>query len=410
MILLPAKIKCSLLLSILVCHFCFTPQVLAETGSTDQSDIAILIADQNNKIFYSQNKHQSMIPASIIKLFTSLMAIHYMGENYKYKTEFYLDAKSNLTVKGYGDPLFISDTISGIAETLAGNLKPTTQNIKNIYLDQTFFNKRIMIPGVESTSFEPYNSGVAALCANFNTVNFTHSEDTDKLISAEEETPLLPFVYERIMKSGLQKGRIILEDDESRRYAGHLLGYFLEKNQIKTNHFIREREVQPDDKLILKHTSVYTLSEIIEKLLLYSNNFIANQLYITAGAIQMGPPGSLEKGGRAAYDFGKNNLGLTNFKITEGSGLSSDNRITAMDMMKVLVSFGKHKGLLRKAGDDLYKTGTLTDVRTRCGYYRKNNGDYYPYVIIINKPNAEDLINREYKKVIHLIRNTANTP
>ena len=50
--------------------------------------------------------------------------------------------------------------------------------------------------------------------------------------------------------------------------------------------------------------------------------------------------------------------------------------------------------LLRKKGNDLYKTGTLTDVRTRAGYIIGLDKKLYPYVIMVNKKDVgyEDIL------------------
>ncbi|MGD9177998.1 MAG: D-alanyl-D-alanine carboxypeptidase, partial [Desulfobacterales bacterium] len=57
---------------------------------------SILVADAQGNILFSKNADQKRIPASILKIFTSLMALHYLGDDYRFPTEFYLDQHSNL--------------------------------------------------------------------------------------------------------------------------------------------------------------------------------------------------------------------------------------------------------------------------------------------------------------------------
>ena len=175
---------------------------------------------------FSKNADTLLIPASTLKLLTSLAALHYLGEDFRFKTEFYLDPDQNLVIKGYGDPLLISEELKEIAKTLATHIS----TYKDLVLDTSYFDEPLVIPGVTS-SLQPYDSPNGALCVNFNTV-FFKKNTTGKFVSAEPQTPLLPFVLPKIKASRLSQGRILLssEDDECVQYAGHMFQYFLSEN------------------------------------------------------------------------------------------------------------------------------------------------------------------------------------
>ena len=57
-------------------------------------------------------------------------------------------------------------------------------------------------------------------------------------------------------------------------------------------------------------------------------------------------------------------------------------------MILILKHFMPYHDLLRKKNNDLFKTGTLTGVKTRAGYLLGKNDKLYPYVIMVNKPKA----------------------
>ena len=76
---------------------------------------ALLVADHDGQIIFKKNEAKKCIPASTLKLLTALAAIHHLGLSYRFKTEFYIDPKQNLKVKGYGDPLLISEVLQEIA-------------------------------------------------------------------------------------------------------------------------------------------------------------------------------------------------------------------------------------------------------------------------------------------------------
>ncbi|MCD6225003.1 MAG: D-alanyl-D-alanine carboxypeptidase, partial [Deltaproteobacteria bacterium] len=79
---------------------------------------AVLVSDSKEKILLSINADQQLIPASILKLLTALTAFHYLGTDYRFATEFYIDDDMNLKIKGYGDPLLTSKVVQEISETL----------------------------------------------------------------------------------------------------------------------------------------------------------------------------------------------------------------------------------------------------------------------------------------------------
>ena len=198
-------------------------RTFAGTGS-----LGVILADSRGEIIHEENPDTPFIPASTLKILTSLLALHHLGENFRFPTDIFLDGSDNLIIRGYGDPMLTSEVIQQMAERLAVSLKKKgVSKIGSIVVDDTYFQHGITIPGTGTTS-NPYDAPVGAVCANFNTVLFDTAKS--RYVSAEPQTPLLPFVLDRIKASNLGKGRIILSNKESRTYAGRLLKFFLEKN------------------------------------------------------------------------------------------------------------------------------------------------------------------------------------
>ena len=344
---------------------------------------AVLIADPQGKILFSKNAGSKLVPASTLKTLTSLAALYYLGSNYRFTTEFYLDKNNHLKVKGYGDPLLISEVLNEITGLIGHRL----DKFNDLVLDDSYFHHPIVIPGVTS-SFEPYDSPNGALCVNFNTVYFKRAPNGN-FISSETQTPLLPFVQKRIVKSQLNQGRIILsaENNEFVFYAGHLISYFLKVNGIKSNGKIGQGHVNgKTDVLILRYLSRFSLEEVITKLLDHSNNFMANQILIAIGAKVYDPPGTLEKGVRATSMYAEKVLKIGTIHMVEGSGISKENRLSARQLYDILVNFEPYHKLMPCVNGSFYKTGTLSGVKTRVGYIDKGNGALYRFVILLNTP------------------------
>jgi len=347
---------------------------------------AILVANPQGRIVFSKNADHQLVPASILKIFTALVAVHYLGPEYRFSTEFYRDQDSNLKIKGYGDPLLISEILMEIVTGLILKLETNPTGINDLVLDDSYFKSPVLIPGVAS-SYEPYDAPNGALCVNFNTVKFRRNKN-GTYVSGEPQTPLLPFVLSRITASAMDRGRIILsrQKNETALYAGHLFLYFLKKQGMKPNGSIRTGRVKKRDTLIFRYRSRFSLIQIVSRLLEHSNNFIANQLLIAAGARSYGPPGTLEKGIRAASTYAKNNLKIHNLTLVEGSGISRSNRISAKSLYKILKVFEPYHSLMRRRNTSFYKTGTLKGINTMAGYVENTKGELYCFVVLLNTP------------------------
>jgi D-alanyl-D-alanine carboxypeptidase/D-alanyl-D-alanine-endopeptidase (penicillin-binding protein 4) len=343
------------------------------------------VADPEGRIVVAKNEHKKRVPASILKIFTSLGALHYLGSEFRYKTEFFVDPAPNLKIKGYGDPLLISEIVNEISGSLASRIG-SKATVNDIVVDDSYFTRPLTIPGI-SSSTQPYDAPNGALCVNFNTVSFKRT--SSGYASAEDQTPLLPFAEKKIRSLNPKNGRIVLShaEKENTIYAGLLFRYFLEHHGIQLRGKVKASRVKhAEDNLIYRYVSRFSLSQIIAKLLEFSNNFTTNQLLISCGIHKFGPPGNLAKGLAALKAFAAESLQINDLAIVEGSGISRKNKITARQMLRVLANFEPHRALLQHEGREHYKTGTLYGISTRAGYIESDNGGYYRYVVMINTP------------------------
>jgi len=359
---------------------------------------AVAVASPDGRILAAIHSDCLLVPASILKVLTSLAALHYLGAEYRFPTDFFATPEGHLIVKGYGDPLLVSERLSGIAAELAVQ----TRNVDHLLLDDSYFVHSIAIPG-RSRSAQPYDAPNGALCVNFNTVSFERRNGG--WVSAEPQTPLLPAIVPKIEATGLKSGRITLAADrqESLNYAGELMGHFLREAGVTTQGTIACGTADPaKDRLLWRHYSDKCLTEVIAVLLNYSNNFIANQLLLTIGAQAYLPPGDLDKGVLALRAYYESVLGHKTGFLAEGSGLSRQNRLSADTMLDILDKFAPYHALMRQQGRQYYKTGTLSDVRTRAGYLSAADGGYYRFVVMLNTPGrTTDAVMRVIERELH---------
>jgi D-alanyl-D-alanine carboxypeptidase/D-alanyl-D-alanine-endopeptidase (penicillin-binding protein 4) len=373
---------------------------LANGGIRISPQDTLLVAGPDGQIIYAKNETKRRVPASTLKILTALAAIHHLGTTYRFKTEFYLDPDQNLKVKGYGDPLLISEVWQEIAQGLPQGL----QGFKNLMLDDSYFVRDIHIPGV-SSSTNPYDAPVGALCANFNTVFFKRS-DTGRIVSAEPQTPMTPLSLEKVRMLALNRGRYTFSHDrhDGARYAGEILAHFLREKGLVLEGEIRAGVVGPGDTLVYTYHSIFALEQVLSKMFEFSNNFIANQILIALGAHVHGPPGTLAKGVRVVSEYARQVLHLHDIEIAEGSGISRMNRMSALGMLAVLRRFEAHRTLLVRKGPVFYKTGTLMGVQTRAGYIEGKSGSQYYFVIFLNSSDTD------IDSVFDCVKKSVDTP
>jgi D-alanyl-D-alanine carboxypeptidase/D-alanyl-D-alanine-endopeptidase (penicillin-binding protein 4) len=343
---------------------------------------SVLLSSPNGDTIVSINADKALVPASILKILTSLTALETLGSDFRFNTEFYMDSRKNLKIKGYGDPLLVSERLDSISFHLA-TLTPVVQDI---VLDDAYFHYPIRIPG-RGTSTQPYDAPNGALCVNFNTVAFTRKGG--RWVSDEPQTPLLPSTIPKIEASGLSSGRITLVAgrQETLGYTGALFQYFLNRNGVKVLGSIKQGQIDTQsDRLIWQYPSESNLSQAVSQLLEYSNNFIANQILLVLGAQVKGAPASMEKGLAVLKSFYHDTLRIKSGKIVEASGISRQNRITARAMLKIVDRFAPYHELMRQKNRQYYKTGHLKGIRTRAGYITSGDGRRYRFVVMLNTP------------------------
>jgi D-alanyl-D-alanine carboxypeptidase/D-alanyl-D-alanine-endopeptidase (penicillin-binding protein 4) len=353
-------------------------KLAAITGARD----AVAVAAPDGNILAKVHMEAALVPASILKLLTTLAALEKLGPDYRFKTEFYIDPQNDLKIKGYGDPLLVSEEL----KLMAAHLATRIHTIRNLILDDFYFEQPVHIPG-RGTSPEPYDAPNGALCVNFNTVAF--NRQNGMWVTDEPQTPLLPSVIPKIAASGLTRGRITLAADsiEALQYTGELFQNFFRQAGIEIKGAIDRGRVDPQtDQLVWGYRSRQSLRGAVGELLEYSNNFMANQILLVMGAEILGPPATVDKGLQVLKAFYREELKIKSGRIVEASGISRENRITARAMLTILQHYEPYHELMRQEGRQFYKTGHLNGIRTRAGFLASDHGGLYRFVVIVNTP------------------------
>ena len=355
-----------------------------------------LALERQGALLYAKNIDTPLIPASILKIVTAHAALRILGPDFRFETRFYRNPEGDLFIQGFGDPFLVSEQCTALARELRGK---GLGRVRDIVLDGSSF--RLAAPAAGAgNSDNPYDAANSGLAVNFNTVNIRKGKD-NSVGSAEPQTPFLPLmaVLGRDLAPGIHRINITANAMDHRemtaRYVGELFRALLRRQGCVVAGEIRPGRTPAALAPVLVHRS-RPLIEMIPLLLEYSNNFIANQIFLACGAEKYGYPATWDKARIAAADFYGREFGFADadLYLEEGSGLSRNNRVTVRAMLAVLDAFRPHAALLPARDHRLLKSGTLTGVYAYAGYLREEDR-LDRLVIILNqgKNTREQILN-----------------
>lgn len=359
----------------------------------------LAVAEPDGRILAACNPDLPLLPASILKLATALVALQVLGPDYRFHSEFYQDREQNLYLRGFGDPMLVAEEAAQVLDRLVAT---GLTRINGIFIDNSSYALEGEVPG-RGESDNPYDAPVSATAVNFNAVAVRVDADR-RVSSAEAQTPSLPLM--RVLAQGRPPGAYHLNicpgqcqaEERSGRLAAELFRALQRAKNIPGDGQLGLGAVPAGAVLLLDHRNSRPLSEVVASFLAYSNNFIANQVFWACGAARYGYPATWDKARRTAAEVLAGLLGeqtAAAVRMEEGSGLSRHNRVTARAMLEVLRAFAPQADLLRDEGGVRLKSGTMLGVHNYAGYLPNGR----PFVILENqKANGRDRLLARLKR------------
>ena len=211
------------------------------------------------------------------------------------------------------------------------------------------------------------------------------------MVSAESQTPLTDVAVQVGTAAniiGEKSTRINLGDsDLAQQYFAELL---LAKMGITAVKIEINQSLPRQARLIYRHRNSVKLADVLRGALKYSNNFVANQVFLMLG----------EKGGSGKMQFANSSeyaqrrlaekLAWQPVHMLDGSGLSRRNNMTASQLNQVLQQLRPYKSLLKQYqlsaanARAFAKTGTLDGVHSFAGFL-EIAGQSFNFVFIFNR-------------------------
>ncbi len=369
--------------------------ILQSTHLAKSSFSIQVISLSDGHSIYEKNAELPLNPASNMKVVTEAAALQSLGGDFTFKTEFYTDAHpttdgqvGKLWIKGGGDPWLVTEEVESIAdEFAAAGIREITGPV---FVDDSFFDHSNTTTYLSDRGDRLYNILTGSLSFNFNS----------KLVGSRQglrmgdQAELIPPSHKRsFSKHSVRSVRA--SSDPGIYAASNILQTFESKGiKIDPSAIVATRDTVPQGAVPLFTHKSPPLREILKGMGKFSNNFIAEQVLKTMGAVRYGVPGSTSKGVMVQKEY-LTSLGIPggiqgNFVLDNGSGLSRVSRISSAQLVQVLSDqynnphreefidslsvFGVDGTLRAKSKSSplrekvFAKTGTLNDVKSLSGY------------------------------------------
>jgi D-alanyl-D-alanine carboxypeptidase/D-alanyl-D-alanine-endopeptidase (penicillin-binding protein 4) len=379
------------------------------------------------------NADVSVNPASTMKLVTTYAALEMLGPNHQWKTEFYTDGtlsggvlRGNLYLKGGGDPKLNMEKLWLLMRDLRAN--GVQQVTGDLVLDRSFFNQPQLPEFNDDGNDEnkPFLVKPDALLVNLKALRFVTRNDSGRVI-VSVEPPIASIRIDNQVKVSNAKqctgdvrySPVTAADGSVTVTVSGQLGdgcssqtYLSLLDHATYTAGIQGRDIQapvPKDAKVLARAFSPDLAEIIRDINKYSNNTMAQQLFLSLGAqFRNDADGDDAKAAQRVVRqwLAKKGITAPHLVMENGSGLSRAERVSAREMAAMLQAAWKGPyaaeyisslpiagtdGTMRKRlkttalrGEAHVKTGTLNTVRAIAGFSRDNNGNSWVVVAILN--------------------------
>jgi len=418
--------------------------------------ISVLVAPADGSLpeLVSHQADVAMNPASVMKLLTTFAALELLGPAYTWRTPVWLDGpvrggvlQGNLVIQGQGDPKLVLERLWLLLRRVQalGVLRIDG----DIVLDRSAFDVPAADPGsFDGEPLRPYNASADALLVNYKAIVLTFTPDAAAGVARVQLDPPLagvtvpltvPLVRDKTASCGDYRNTLKPDwsDPNRIRFGGSYPADCGEKvwpvayadpasyNARAITGLWRNMGGQfsgrgrdgpaPQTPPSFVMTSP-TLSEVIRDVNKYSNNVMAQQLFLTLGlstsgtAVGGAPTAAAtpELARAAINQWWQRRISATNLPIIDnGSGLSRQSRISAQqlgqllqwayaspfmpELMASLPIVGIDGTLKRSQAAPAsahLKTGSLQGVLARAGYVHTANGRQICLIAIVNHPNA----------------------
>jgi serine-type D-Ala-D-Ala carboxypeptidase/endopeptidase (penicillin-binding protein 4) len=415
----------------------------------DAVSLLVVDAQSQEKPRLEWRSTAAMNPASVMKLVTTYAALDMLGPNYSWTTPVFVEGAvrdgtlfGNVYIQGQGDPRLVLERMWLLLRRVQG------LGIKTIAGDMVLDNNAFQLPEHDPANFDgdplrPYNAAPDALLLNFKSVVMTLVPEASNLVARVQFDPPLAGVHLQTSvplvggDCGDYRGALKADFSDPLRirflgvypqscgekiwpvayadpknYAPRAIAGMWQDMGGKLSGVARMGAVPatllPKPALELRSAP---LAEIVRDINKYSNNVMAQQVFLTLGRStgSTSSAATFEAAQATVLRWWRERISAQSAPVLDnGSGLSRHERISAHALGQLLQSayasavmpelmsslpISGLDGTLRRArtrtaGGAHLKTGSLSNVTARAGYVDGANGRRWILVAMINHANA----------------------
>jgi D-alanyl-D-alanine carboxypeptidase/D-alanyl-D-alanine-endopeptidase (penicillin-binding protein 4) len=390
-----------------------------------------------------------MNPASVMKLVTTYAGLDLLGPSYFWKTRVFTQGtlqngvlNGNLLIQGSGDPKLVVERLQDLMRAIQD--KGVRQINGDILLDNSIFKLPPHNPAAfDDDPLRPYNAGPDGLLINFKALVFKfYPVPGTRSVRVESEPPIAGVAIPATVPTtkggcGAWRGKLGADFTDPNRvtfggrfpascgeqtwgiayvdpnsYAPRVIEAMWRGAGGQLSGQVKWSQGGAKGQPLVTGLSL-PLSDIIGDINHFSNNVMAQQLFLTLSAAGDGR-GSFGESRNTLARWWRQRFGLRATPVVDnGSGLSREERVTAGSLAALLQqAAGSPNGLVYEQsmsiagvngtargmaarnpgseaiGNAVLKTGTLRDVVAVAGYAWGRSGQKYAVVGLINHPNA----------------------
>jgi D-alanyl-D-alanine carboxypeptidase/D-alanyl-D-alanine-endopeptidase (penicillin-binding protein 4) len=418
--------------------------VLAQGELPDDSVVVLVAPAEGGPPRIAHRIDTPVNPASIAKLATTFAALEQLGPTFTWTTPVYFDGpvrhgvlEGDLLIKGQGDPKLVMERLWLLLHQVQSMGVHTIGG--DIVLDRTAFALPPHDPAAfDNQPLKPYNASPDALLVNYKVVTLTFTPENG-VARVRAEPPLAGVRWPATVPLGNGEcGDWItalgadFRNTTQVRFAGRLPAACGERvwqlawpdpagytpraiaalwHEIggKLRGQVRDGIVPPGLKPAFEFSSP-PLAEVVRDINKFSNNVMAQQVFLTLSLQQRGT-GSFEASREVLREWWRSRFGGEPPVTQNGAGLSRNESITARqlgqllqaawvsplmpDLVASLPALGLD-GTLRRQRQNVglahLKTGSLNDVSGVAGYVHGMQGHRWILVAIANHPRRAGVI------------------
>lgn len=410
--------------------------------------LAVEHGGKRDRALLKVNSHSALIPASVTKLITAAAVLREIPLGTRFETRLLSNAprqgatlKGDLVLKGGGDPSFVSENLWLLVNRLANSGIREIEG--DIIVDDSYFDAIMIDPSRDTKRSEmAYDAPISALSFNWNAMaltivpgasvgapaqvimepasDYVQVHNTARTVAGNSISRLVASRHPTPDQRGdilTVKGDIGINASPFESYrnvsqpalwAGSNLKLYLGYRGIDVRGVVRHG-VAPGNSRLLARIEGRPVEQLVVDMNKVSSNFIAEMLTKTLAA-QRQPPGSMGAGMSILNGY-MANLGLdsSEYLLTNPSGLTRQNRLSANALVRVLDDMGSDfrleneflaslpisgiDGTLRNRmgqtgtkGWVRAKTGYIDGVVSLAGYVGRGNGERVSFAFIYNGP------------------------